>query len=74
MNNEDLLYHTGNYIKYTLINQNGKEYDKEFIYVCIYIKWSHFAIWQKLIQDCKSTIFNKNFLSKKKFDNYQTCK
>jgi len=37
MNNEDLLYRTGNYIKYPLINQSGKEYEKEFIYVCIYI-------------------------------------
>ena len=34
-NNEVLLYGTGNYIQYPVINQNGKEYEKEYVYVCV---------------------------------------
>ena len=33
INNKVLLYSTGNYIQYLVINQNGKEYEKECIYV-----------------------------------------
>ena len=33
INNKVLLYSTGNYIQYPLINPNGKEYEKECIYV-----------------------------------------
>ena len=33
INNEVLRYSTGNYIQYTVINRNGKEYIKE--YICI---------------------------------------
>ena len=32
-NNNILLYSTGNYIQYPMINQNEKEYEKECIYV-----------------------------------------
>ena len=28
-----LLYSTGNYIQYSVINHNGKEYEKEYIYI-----------------------------------------
>ena len=31
--NEDLLYSTGNHIQYPVINHNGKEHEKECIYV-----------------------------------------
>ena len=31
--NKVLLYSTGNYIQYPMINHNGKEYEKEYIYV-----------------------------------------
>ena len=31
--NKVLLYSTGNYIQYPVINHNGKEYEKEYIYV-----------------------------------------
>ena len=31
INNRVLLYNTGNYIQYPIINQNGKEYEKECI-------------------------------------------
>ena len=33
INNKVLLYSTGNYIQYLVINHNGKEYEKEYIYV-----------------------------------------
>ena len=31
INNKVLVYSTGNYIQYPVINQNGKEYEKEYI-------------------------------------------
>ena len=34
INNKVLLYSTGNYIQYPVINHNGKEYEKG-IYICI---------------------------------------
>ena len=33
INNKVLLYSTGNYIQNPVINHNGKEYEKEYIYV-----------------------------------------
>ena len=33
LNNKVLLYSTGNYIQYPVINHNGKEYEKEYVYV-----------------------------------------
>ena len=33
--NKVLLYSTGNYIQYPMINHKGKEYEKE--YICTYI-------------------------------------
>ena len=30
-----LWYSTGNYIQYPVINHNGKEYEKEYIYIFI---------------------------------------
>ena len=33
INNKALLYSTGNYIQYPMINHNGKEYEKECIYM-----------------------------------------
>ena len=37
-----LLCSTGNYIKYPMINHNGKEYANECMYyICVYIKLSH---------------------------------
>ena len=35
INNKVLLYSTGNYIQYPVINHNGKEYEKECIYIGI---------------------------------------
>ena len=31
--NKFLLYSTGNYIQYPVITYNGKEYEKEYIYI-----------------------------------------
>ena len=33
--NKVILYSIGNYIQYPVINQNGKEYEKESAYICI---------------------------------------
>ena len=35
INNKDILDSTGNYIQYPIINQNGKEYEKEYLYICV---------------------------------------
>ena len=35
INNKVLLYSTGNYIQYPVINHNGKEYEKEYVHICI---------------------------------------
>ena len=37
--NKVLLYHTGNYIQYPVINYNGKEYKYIFIGVAIVAQW-----------------------------------
>ena len=37
INNNVLLYSTGNYIQYPVINHNGKKYEKECIYIYTYI-------------------------------------
>ena len=50
LNNEVLLYSTGNYIQYPMINHTGKEYEKE--YICT---MNHLAGQQKLIKHYKST-------------------
>ena len=36
ISNKVLFYSTGNYIHYPVTNHNGKEYDKEFIYIYVY--------------------------------------
>ena len=36
INNKVLLYSTGNYIQYPVINHHGKEYEKECIYIYMY--------------------------------------
>ena len=57
-NNKNLLYSTGNYIQYLIINYNGKELEKEEIYIHthLYVKLNHCAVHLKLVQYCKSTI------------------
>ena len=35
INNTVLLSNIGNYIQYPVINHHGKEYEKEYVYICI---------------------------------------
>ena len=35
IDNKVLLYSTGNYVQYPVISQNGKEHEKEYIYIYI---------------------------------------
>ena len=66
INSKVLLYRTRDYIQYPVTNHNGKEHEKLYIYICvyiyiyhmcvyIYIYLSYFAVQKKLIQHCKST-------------------
>ena len=36
INNKALLYSTGNYIQYLVINHNGKEYEKEYTHTYVH--------------------------------------
>ena len=49
INNKVLLNSVENYSQYPVINHNGKEYEKEYMYAF----QSHFAIQQKLTQHYK---------------------
>ena len=51
INNKVLLYSTGDYIQYPVINHNGKKYEKE----CIHITES-LCCTVVLTQHCKSTM------------------
>ena len=55
INNKDLLYSTGNYVHYLVINYNGKEL-KKYMYIHIYVELNHFSVHLKLTQYCKSNI------------------
>ena len=35
INNKVLLCSTGNYIQYPVVNHNGKEYEKNGLYMCV---------------------------------------
>lgn len=54
--NKVLLYSTGNYIQYLMVNHNGKEYFKKNVYIHIHIYLNHFAVQKNLTQHCKSTV------------------
>ena len=54
INKKVLLYSTGNYIQYPMINHTGKEYKKTRMY--IYVWLDHFAVQPKLTQYGKTTI------------------
>ena len=56
INSKGLLYSTGNYIQFPVINHNGKEYTYICIHTYTYIYLNYFAIHEKLTQHCKSTI------------------
>ena len=52
INNKVLLYSTGNYSQYLVIKYNGKESEKEYIYIYL----NPFAVYQKLKQHYKPSI------------------
>ena len=64
ISNQDLLYGTENYTRYSVINYMEKESEKEWIYIYIYIYThtytyvcvNHPAVHLKLTQHCKSTM------------------
>ena len=53
INNKVVLYSTGNYIQYPVVNHNGKDYEKNGLYMCVCM--NHLAVQQKFTQHCKST-------------------
>ena len=57
--NKVLLHSTGNCIHYSIINHNGKEYEKQYLYTYL----NHFAIYLKLTKHCKSTSIKKKSVS-----------
>ena len=56
-----LLYSTWKCIQCPVINHYAEECDKEYIYK----NWNYFAVQQKLIKHCKSTVFQPNFFKKR---------
>ena len=56
--NKVLLYSTEKYIQYPVINNDGKEHEKEYMY--------HFAVQQKLNSIVNYLYFNKINLKVKK--------
>ena len=54
INNKDLLYSTGNYIQYLAITYNGKESEKEYIYISESLCCPPET--NTALQHCKSTI------------------
>ena len=59
INNKILLYSTENYTQYPVIDQNGKEFEKECVCVCVCVcvyKMESLSVQQKLTQHCKLTI------------------
>ena len=56
LNNKVLLCGPGNCSQYPVMNHSGEEDEKERVRVCVYMKLNHFALQQKLTQDCELTI------------------
>ena len=56
--NKVLLNNTGNYIQNLVRNYNGKEYEKEYVYIVFHIMYvyKHVSVHQELMQHCKSTM------------------
>ena len=40
INNKDLLHSTGNYIQYLIINYNGKEFEKVYVWITLLYIWN----------------------------------
>ena len=65
INNKVLLYSTGNYIQYPVINHNGKEYEKE-IYICITELLYCIAVINTIFQFKYTSIINSKNYKKKR--------
>ena len=62
-----LLYSTGNYIQYPEINHNGKEYKKEYIYICVCVYITESLCYTAEIKcNIVSQLYFNNFLLKNK--------
>ena len=67
INNKVLLYSTGNYIQYPEINHNGKEYKKEYIYICVCVYITESLCYTAEIKcNIVSQLYFNNFLLKNK--------
>ena len=59
--NKVLLYSTGNYIQYPVINHNGKEYEKEYICIteslCCTAEIKHNIVIQLYFNKIKNKLF-----------------
>ena len=58
INSKVLRNGAGNYIQYLVINHNGGEYEKEYIYIC---KSESLAVQQKLTHHANQLYFNTFF-------------
>ena len=67
--NKDLLHSTGNYIQYPMINHNGKECEKEYMYNWITLLYSI-----NKHNTGNQLHFNQINLKKKKWSNLQLIK
>ena len=64
IDNENLLYSTGNFTQFSVIAYMGKEFiKKKRVDICICTS-DHFVVHLKLRQHCKSTILLNNFFLK----------
>ena len=66
INNKVLLYSTGNYIQYPVIKHNGKEYEKECIYICIIWIYESLCCTVEINTTCKLYLNKINFLKMNK--------
>ena len=62
----NLICNTGDYTQYFSITYNGRESEREYIYITEYIyiyKVNHFSLHLKLTQHCRLTIpqFKKSY-------------
>ena len=61
INNKVLLYTTGNYIQYPVINQNGKEHEKRMYNTHNWVTFLYSRNWHNMVFQLH---FNKNTLKK----------
>ena len=62
--NKVLLYSTGNCVQHPVINHNGKEYEKEHVYVCMHVCVCVCVWLYNWISTVNQLYLNKNFLKR----------